>query len=141
MRSAKRLEEDLRTERMELWERPFRRLSGVIERAAGRDALHACVKRCQRHLDREEDLPTAEDVPDEIADSWGDWREGGNHQIPPPATVLLPVQRPSPELWDRARAVWREEESVRLLLPLAILRCVREEYGDATRAQRHELAP
>jgi len=141
MRSAKRLEEDLRRERLELWDRPLDRFGGIVQRAVGQAALHACARFAKRIDDGEAEMPSADELPDEIARSWRDWRRAGQHQIPPPPSALLPIQRPSAELWSRARAEWREERSVRLLFPLGILRAYREEYGDASKAERHELAP
>lgn len=141
MRSAKRLERDLRRERLRLWTIPIDRAGGIIQRAVGQAALHACARFAKRVDDGEEEWPQADEMPEEIARSWAEWREAGQYRTPPHPQALLPIQRPSGELWDRARAEWRDEESVRLLFVLTFLRCFREEFGDATEEGRHVLAP
>ena len=136
MNRADRLLDDLHRDRMALFERPLERVYGIITRVAGPAALRASVVRCRRYLDGERDIPTADEVPSEIAGPWGRWREAGQHVIPPPPSALLPIPAVSEEVWTRARAEWRDEGSARVLLPASILRAVREEYGDATKEGR-----
>lgn len=138
---VKRLHESLQDERVEMWTRPFRLVNGIVRKAAGIDAVKAVHFRARRYVGGEEDLPGPEDLPGELAASWEAWRREAQHAIPPPPSVLLPIPRVEAEGWERARSVWKGEESVRLLLPLATLRAFNEDYGPAARVRRDHLAP
>jgi len=140
-RAVKRLHKDSQDERVEMWTRPFRLVNGIVRQAAGGDAVKAVHFRARRYVAGEEDLPEPDVLPGEFAAEWEAWRREAQHVIPPPPNVLLPIPRIGAEVWGRARSVWKEEESARLLLPLATLRAFNEDFGPCARVQRDHLAP